>query len=1030
LVLFVVGETPARGVNKAQLRDALDQIAWLAGWKHDAEMARPAYLDALVDGFRRANEVPIIGPTYSGSAWSIRATVDDWFDEPGRAMEKVRMFSGTATSVGDGLNDSHIRFSTVRLPDSVMLPVVAGDLERGIANLKAEADEPAVSGMDTAAPASPQIAILSDSTVYGSAAANLPGILRIAFPLHISAQRSAFGGSGSDSAKDTSAGQAEIGPENEAGETHRDTPPSFSAGTAAYNEVVLRTTLQTISQRHIRYVGVIASDINDLVFLVRLIRTYCPRATLFTTSSDLRSVRTDTNHDLDGLLVFSTYPLFPPNQQWTYPFKPAELQFSSEDGEGIFNATLAILGLPGTMVDCGAPFKSPPSGSRPVLWVGVMGNERIWPLGFQTLPEHDLAGVIWAGRAEAGDPMPPHLDLSALYSIPMEAAFFALSLLCLVPCYLLLRPELASIGKKPERSWGDMLSGDAALSEFQRERWMRIGAFIGGWMMAYAVAVIFLLLPLKAAAGIEAGKPIAVLIAAVCSMSFPVVLACLLAVPVSIALLAALGLALWRSYSAEIVADSREGISRAPTGAIFSLIGTLIGLGLLVYFLLGIWFRPPVFALLSFIRGANLGNRVSPLIPLAFLGGANLCLIGCDLWELSLLEDCRIELPFLGFEQGGESFQGTATYEGEVQRLLDSPPWALPGVLFFLSFSLFGLTGFALADGWPLIHSIDGTGFDWLFSLSALFIYTYFSLLLLRFVLVWGALHKLLRRLYWHPTRSCYEALRVKSLQQRPEDQRIRLVEPPSSLTAVESCLERARAMLRMSDRADSHEAHSETASSKLIFAREGLEAAIRSAELRVSEVLSVQEKEGWRAAVGKRVDMQKALETVSRHVVGILEPAWRLQPETHRFAASPLDEALLEQGELFIASRVVDFLRHIFIQLRGFAAFAMTGVLAMMLATSTYPFPNHNTLLWLSWVVLLSAIAICISVFVSINRDRVISMLSGTEPGRFNWDSTMVMRLLLYGVLPILALLGAQFPGGLGGVIARVAGLFGGSGQ
>jgi len=1027
LVLFVVGETPTRGVDKAELRETLEQIAWLAGWKAPDDPARPGYLDAATRDFRAANEIRIVGPTFSGSAVSIRATLDEWFESPAGANRKVRIVSGTATAVGSALDDSRIAFHTVRIPDAAILPAVVADLAAGVASLQPKLIDLKPSASKAGVGPAPQIAILSDNTAYGSAAV-APGIRRMAFPLHISDLRTAFSGTAPASSP-MSSGLAggELPVVNEADQDDRDTIPRFSARTAAYNELVLETMLETIDRGHFRYVGVVATDVEDLVFLVRRIRDYCPNSIVFTTSSNLRFLHSDVNHQLDGVLVFSTYPLFTPNQDWTYPFRGEHLEFPSEDAEGLYNAALAIIGERGAMVEYGAPFARAGEVRGPALWVGVVGNNGIWPLGFQSLPEPALPGVL---AADAVDGVHPalRLDLSVLYTTEMEAAFFVLSLLCMVPCYLVLRTEFVPARRRPERSWGEMVMGDAVLDEFRRERWMRISAFMGGWMMAYAVALIFLLLPLRAAFGITAGgRPHSDLIAAVHSMGFPAMLACATGIAVMIVLAAALGIALGRIRGP--AADPpylAGGVASAPTGAIFSLVGTAIGFVLIGIFLYCVWIQPAPFALLSFIRAANLRSSVSPLMPLVFLGVANLCLIGCDIWQLSLLEDCRMELPFLGFEDGGESFRGTGTYEREVTRLLVSPPWELPNVRFFLGFSLILLAAFATANGWPPIHSIDGAAFDWLFFLSAAFIYTYFSILLLRFVLVWSALHKLLRRLYWHPTRACYETLRVKSLPDRPEDQRIRVIEPPTSLTTMEFCLERARAMLRMGDGLSVDAARSATPAAQLVAARGKLEDDIRTAERRLAEVLAAQEKDGWQAALAKRVDAQQAIASISRRVIAILEPVWRLG-DGRPPALGAVDGALLEQGELFIASRVVDFMRHIFIQLRGLAGFAMAGVLAMMLAISTYPFPNHNTLLWLSWVVLLAAIAINISVFVSINRDRVVSMLSGTAPGRFNWDSTIIVRMLLYGALPILALLGAQLPGGLGGVVSWIGGLFGG---
>jgi hypothetical protein len=1029
MVLFLVSEAPTRGVDKIRLFDALDQIAWLVGWKQPADPSRLSYLAAATRSFRDENEIRIVGPSFSGSAVSIHTTLDEWFYSLAGTSRKVRIISGTATSVGDELKDPRISFSVVRIPDPAILSMLVYDLRHGIADLSPTSDKLLTPDSEAGSDRFPEIAILSDNTAYGRAAVAARSIRRMAFPLHISDLRTAYSRiAPTPQAPGTITPRSEIPIVDETGQDDNDTVPRFSARTAAYNELVLETMLETINREHIRYVGLVATDVEDLVFLVHRIRDYCPNSIIFTTSSDLRFLRSDATHDFDGVLVFSTYPLFTPGQEWSYPFGAGHIQFPGEDAEGIFNATLAILDRRDAMVDYSVPFAANPRRKMPPLWVGVVGNTGIWPLAFQTLPPQALTNLM-AVDADGSDPMPLRLDLSKIYSTPVEGFFFVLSLLCLIPCYLLLKTQYARAEQKPDRPWTDMLMGDAVLDEFRRERWMRISAFIGAFLMTYFVAVAFLMLPLRGAFGIAVtGAPFADLFAAAGSMSFPAILACVLGVVVLLMLIAAQSIALTRiRTSTANLPNLASGVSSAPTGAIFALIGTGIGLVLVGVFVGTVWFRPAPFAVLNFMRAANLGSSVSPLKPLLFLTIANICLIACDIWQLSLLEDCRIELPFLGFEQGGESFRGTSAYEQEVVKLLESPPWALPGVHFFLAFSLIGLIAFVLSSGWPPIHSIDGAAFDVLFALSSIYIYTYFSILLLRFVLVWTALHKLLCRLYWHPTRSCYETLRVKSLPERPEDQRIKIAEPATSLTAIEFCLDRARAMLRMSNGLTVEETRRSTPGGLLLANRDAFEAAIRSAERCLNEVLEAQNQHGWRKALGKRIRAQQAIEAVSRRVVAILEPAWRLGNAPTVPALDAVDAALLELGELFIASRVVDFLRHVFTQLRSLAGFAMAGVLAMMLAVSTYPLPNHNTLLWLSWVVLLSVIALTFTVFVSINRDRVVSMLSGTQPGRFNWDSTIVARMLLYGAVPILALLGAQVPGGLGGVVTWLSGLFGG---
>jgi len=179
-------------------------------------------------------------------------------------------------------------------------------------------------------------------------------------------------------------------------------------------------------------------------------------------------------------------------------------------------------------------------------------------------------------------------------------------------------------------------------------------------------------------------------------------------------------------------------------------------------------------------------------------------------------------------------------------------------------------------------------------------------------------------------------------------------------------------------------------------------------------------------AAIKWRIWLQSAMSDLSRQITAIFEPRWRLDCEV-RITDNPatdhpdLDESLLKNGELFVASRVVDFLHQVFPQLMNLVVFTSVGLLALMLAASSYPFPQRDTIAWLSWIILLTVIGVFVVIFVQMNRDRVVSMLSGTTPGQLNWNSGFVWQLLVFGLLPILTLLGAQFPHALQGIFSSV---------
>ncbi len=88
----------------------------------------------------------------------------------------------------------------------------------------------------------------------------------------------------------------------------------------------------------------------------------------------------------------------------------------------------------------------------------------------------------------------------------------------------------------------------------------------------------------------------------------------------------------------------------------------------------------------------------------------------------------------------------------------------------------------------------------------------------------------------------------------------------------------------------------------------------------------------------------------------------------------------------------------------------------------SSYPFQPHNLLLLFNWVVILGFVATAMWVFVQMNRDPILSSLNGTRPGKITWDREFVIRIFFYGVVPILAMLGAQFPDTVGQILSHIS--------
>ena len=91
-------------------------------------------------------------------------------------------------------------------------------------------------------------------------------------------------------------------------------PPSTSGSTTggttttATNGRVLSDILSTISRERCRYVGVVATDTRDKLFLIRLIREYCPDVRIFLTGGDLLFSHPDYRFHCRGVIVGSSRP--------------------------------------------------------------------------------------------------------------------------------------------------------------------------------------------------------------------------------------------------------------------------------------------------------------------------------------------------------------------------------------------------------------------------------------------------------------------------------------------------------------------------------------------------------------------------------------------------------------------------------------------------------------------------------------------------------------------------------------------------
>jgi hypothetical protein len=119
-----------------------------------------------------------------------------------------------------------------------------------------------------------------------------------------------------------------------------------------------------------------------------------------------------------------------------------------------------------------------------------------------------------------------------------------------------------------------------------------------------------------------------------------------------------------------------------------------------------------------------------------------------------------------------------------------------------------------------------------------------------------------------------------------------------------------------------------------------------------------------------------------------------------------------MQRAEDFVALQVVDYTQWALEHLHKLAAFLFVSLLLSTLLLSSYPFPAQSLVKVVFLCVLLGTVAALLVVMVQMNRDEILSRISGTEPGKITWDSSFVLNAMLVGVVPLLALLSSEFPG------------------
>ena len=183
--------------------------------------------------------------------------------------------------------------------------------------------------------------------------------------------------------------------------------------------------------------------------------------------------------------------------------------------------------------------------------------------------------------------------------------------------------------------------------------------------------------------------------------------------------------------------------------------------------------------------------------------------------------------------------------------------------------------------------------------------------------------------------------------------------------------------------------------------------------------------------AEGKREDCnisQRAaqwyLNQFTRDAEAILALSWNTLL-ANRVRLERVEKARKEfehQAEEFLVSRTVHFLAHMFPQLTNLAIYSMGCLFLMLMAISSYPLQPKNPFSYFCWFIIFAFVAVVLLMIVQMNRDAVLSCLNGTKPGEIHWDAGFIGRIIFLVVVPVLGLVGVQFPDTISQILRSVA--------
>lgn len=982
LAVFLVGENSISGLHKKAFTRALNLIA---------ECGQP-----------ETEPIRIVGPYFTGSQTSLQFVVGDWWEETEswfqvrRPQYRFEIVTGNASAVrrGEYFSDrvretgfpgwkpDRVTFQSTVIPTKLILNGILNFLAR---RDNVYSDETLTFDQMNRIPG--RVAILTESnTGFGKAFASLTQqeILMLRFPLHISRVKSEY--TRAFRQKDEKNGLKERDPLSVA--SFDDTqgqgegiPSQGGEATTATNSQVLARILSTIARERCQYVGVIATDPRDKLFLIRLIREYCPDVHIFVTEADLLLTHPEYRYHMRGVLVGSTYPLVPANQRWVDPANTESILFATGGAQGYYNAALAQLKLTGQLLEYQAPSFVRSRGqdatnalSRPPIWISMVApNGNLVPLQIYTNYEDNEGYVLnTILPEEEPDIVMPSLRWPGA-TIPMSLT------LGLVWVWLLIR------------AWKDhctLLFFLPVHSDVARQRLPNLmyRNLLLGAQCAMLTVVISLLWTEAEAADFTDLWETSILAA-------------------SLLLLLGLGVAMLKPLRKRAKAGTVKRSVRLWTAWNLLLIAG-VGAGCVAFLIRFLIYGDPARRILFFFRSLDLGTGLSPLTPLFFL-----CL-GFSAWAYFQLKRIHISdrwetvCPFPTQSEQCGLYSEVCEADRLIRREIDHShlPRNHRLTVLVAGIGVTALLGGVWAQSVP---TVEGRAWDLMFFVGFSLMIVLMTSTLLHLYHYWVRTNKLFDSIALLPMMRTFTRLpnRMTELfgkfvfSRNPETRH--LLVPVHQLRLLgESLSATADTPAELAD-VPEKAAKIEAALRAMLTARGGERDFRGECDLRrqFSEV-------AW-TCLRAITPRWKSLPVDEAFGVGIFDAEGKVIPN----AKTEMDPPWVALAESVIATQVVIYVLQFLMQIRNLVWSVGCCSTLLLLAATSYPFHPERLLLVCLMLMSGTGIVLVIYVLMGISRDELVSRICRTTPGKVSFDSGFLGGILTY-VVPIVGIAGAQLSG------------------